>query len=55
MAECELDLLERRLAGAGELGEGTAQIVRRQLPAELTRMGSHHIGDGVRKLLVLDG
>jgi hypothetical protein len=34
MAEGELDLLERRLARTGELGEGAPQVVRRQLPTE---------------------
>jgi hypothetical protein len=48
VAERELDLLERRLAGAGELGERAPQIVRRQVPAELTRVGADNIRDGVR-------
>jgi hypothetical protein len=42
VAERELDLLERRLAGAGELGERAPQIVRRQVPAELTRRCRQH-------------
>jgi hypothetical protein len=47
VAESELDLLERRLAAAGELGEGAAQVVGRQVPAQRTGVGGDYVGDGV--------
>src|SRR5579859_7038352 len=47
VAKRKLDLLERCLAAAGELGKGAAQIVWRQVPTEWPRGGGNDVGDGV--------
>ena len=48
MAERKLDLLEWRLATAGELGEGAVVGRAARIPAEAIRIGGHDVGDGVR-------
>ena len=49
VAERELDLLERGAALVGELGEGAAQVVRRDFSeAGLAGIGGYGLEDGLR-------
>jgi hypothetical protein len=53
----ELDLVQRRPAASGELGEGGPQVVGCQVPAKRAGVAGGHIGDGVVDIpaAVLDG
>ena len=48
VAERELDLLERRPARVGELGEGAPQVVRRDPDADAVTVGGDRLEDRLR-------
>jgi len=49
MAEGELNLLDRRLAVAGEFRKGASRVVQGRVPAELAGVGGDHVGNSVRR------
>jgi hypothetical protein len=49
VAECELDLLERRVAVIGKIGERAAEIVRGDIHVEIDAVSPHNAEDRLRR------